>query len=98
MPIKCSFLFFRSKKLPRDVYFYELSNIAFFSFVVDNVLSKGPVVHEEMGFIRLLIWSSGSPCVQRSRNIYAIFVEGNTVNILVKLFPIWTSGSGGDIV
>ena len=44
------------------------------------------------------IWSSGSPTVQWSKTIYAILEEGIMENIPVKLFYIWTSGSGGDVV
>ena len=43
-----------------------------------------------------LIWSSGSPFVQWSRTICAILIEGIMRNNSVKLFWIWTSGSGGD--
>ena len=45
-----------------------------------------------------LIWSSGSPFVQRSRTICAILVEGNMRNNSVNLFRIWASGSVGDVV
>ena len=51
-----------------------------------------------MSFKRFLIKRSGGPCVQRSGNIYAILVEGIIGNIHVKLFYIWTSGSGGDVI
>ena len=51
-----------------------------------------------MLFKRFLIWSSGSPPVQWSRAIYAILKEGIMGNIHVKLYEIWTSGSGGDVV
>ena len=44
------------------------------------------------------IWSSGGPCVPWSETIYAILVEGIMGNILGKLFSIWTSCSGGDVV
>ena len=58
----------------------------------------GPVVQEEMSFKRFLILSSGGPPVQWSRIIYAILKEGIMGNIHVKLYEIWTSGSGGDVV
>ena len=45
-----------------------------------------------------LIYSSGGPPAQRSGSICAILVQGNMGNIHVKLFEIWTSGSGGDIL
>ena len=51
-----------------------------------------------MLFKRFLIWSSGGPPVQWSGTIYAILKEGITGKILVKLYKIWTSGSGGDVV
>ena len=38
--------------------------------------------------------SSGGPPVQWSGTIYAIFKEGIMGNIHVKLYEIWTSGSG----
>ena len=43
-----------------------------------------------------LIWSSGSPFVQRSGTICAILVEGIMSNNSVKLLWIWISGLGGD--
>ena len=52
----------------------------------------GPVVQEEMSFKRLLIWSSGGPCVQWSGTIYAILKGGIMGNIHVKLYEICTSG------
>ena len=48
-------------------------------------------------FKRFSIWSSGSPPVRWSGNIYAILKEGIMRNIHVKLYD-WTSGSGGDVV
>ena len=45
-----------------------------------------------------LIWRSGSPFVQRSETICAILVEGIMRNNPLKLFGIWASGSGGDVV
>ena len=53
---------------------------------------------QEMSFKRFLIWSSGSPPVQWSGTIYAILKEGIMGNIHVKLYEIWASGSGGDVV
>ena len=42
--------------------------------------------------------SSASPPVCWSRTIYAVLKEGIMGNTLVKLFGIWTSGSGGNAV
>ena len=52
----------------------------------------GPVV-QKMSF-----FSSGGPPVKWSGTIYAILKEGIMGNIHVKLYEIWTSGSGGDVV
>ena len=57
----------------------------------------GPVV-QEMSFKIFLIWSSGGSCVLWSGTIYAILKEGIMENIHVKLYEIWTRGSGGDVV
>ena len=51
-----------------------------------------------MSFEIFLIWNSGGPCVFWSRTIYAILVEDINVNLHVKSFEIWTSGSGRDVV
>ena len=51
-----------------------------------------------MSFKRFFNWSSGSPPVQWSGTIYAIFKEGIKGYIHVKLYEIRTSGSGGDVV
>ena len=51
-----------------------------------------------MLFKRFLIWSSGGPPVQWSGNNYAILKQGIMGNIHVKLYEIWTSGSGGNVV
>ena len=51
-----------------------------------------------MSFKICLICSSGSPPVRWSRTIYAILIEGIMRNIHVKLYEIWTSGLGGDVV
>ena len=51
-----------------------------------------------MVFKKLHIWSSGGPPVQWSGTIYAIFKEGIMGIIHVKLYEIWTSGSGGDVI
>ena len=51
-----------------------------------------------MLFKRFLIWSFGSPPVQWSGTTYAILREGIKGNIHVKLYEIWTCGSGGDVV
>ena len=45
-------------------------------------------------FKRILVWSSGSPPFQWSRTIYALLKKGIMGNIHVKLYEIWTSGSG----
>ena len=62
------------------------------------ILNFGSVVQEEMWFKRFLIWSSCCPPVQSSGTIYAILIEGIMGNIHVKLYEIWTSGSGEDVV
>ena len=51
-----------------------------------------------MPFKRFLIWSSGSPPVWWSGTICAILKEAIMGNIHVKLYEIWTSGLGGDVV
>ena len=51
-----------------------------------------------MSFKRFLICSSGGPPVHWSKIIYAMLKEGIIGNIQVKLYEIWTSGSGGDVV
>ena len=43
-----------------------------------------------------LIWSLGSPFVQRNVTICAILIEGIMRNNSVKLSLIWVSGLGGD--
>ena len=58
----------------------------------------GQKVQEKMWLKRFLIWSSGSPPDMWSEPIYAILKEGIIGNIHVKLFEIWTSCSGGDVV
>ena len=65
--------------------------------ILQNYFEFGPVV-QEMSFIRFLIWSSGGPPVRWSCTICAILKEGIMGNIHVKLYEIWTSGSGGDVV
>ena len=50
-----------------------------------------------MPFKRFLIWSSGGPPVRWIGTIYAILKEGVMGNIHVKLYEIWTIGSGGDV-
>ena len=60
----------------------------------DSVIEFGPVV--QMSFKRFLIWSSGGPPVQWSGNNYAILKQGIMGNIHVKLYEIWTSGTGGN--
>ena len=51
-----------------------------------------------MSFKRFLICSSGHPPVQWSETIYAILKEGSMGIIQVKLYEMWTSGSGEDVV
>ena len=57
----------------------------------------GPVV-QKMSIKKFLFLSSGGPPVQWSGTIYAILKEGIMGNIHVKLYEIWTSGSGEDVV
>ena len=57
-----------------------------------------PVVQEEMLLKVFIIWGSGDPPVRWSRTIYAILLAVIMRNNSVKLFWIWASGSGGDIV
>ena len=45
-----------------------------------------------------LIWSSGGLPVQWSGTIYSILKEDIMGIIHVKLYEIWVSGSGGDVV
>ena len=44
----------------------------------------------------VIIWISGGLLVQRSESLCAILVESIMRNNSVKLFTIWTSGSGRD--
>ena len=48
-------------------------------------------------FKRFLILSSGGPPVRWSGTIYAILKESIMGTIHVKLYEIWTSGSGGAV-
>ena len=50
-----------------------------------------------MSFKRFLIWSCGGLPVRWSGTVYAIMKEGIMGNIHMKLYEIWTSGSGGDV-
>ena len=52
----------------------------------------------KMSFKIFLIWSSGGPPVQWSGSNYAILKQGIMGNIHVKLYEIWTGGSGGNVV
>ena len=52
----------------------------------------------QMSFKRFLIWSSGSPPGQWSRTFNTLLKEDIMGNIHVKLYEMWTSGSGGNIV
>ena len=51
-----------------------------------------------MSFKRFLIWSSGGPPGRWSETNYALLKEDTLGKIHVKLYKIWTSGSGGDVV
>ena len=51
-----------------------------------------------MLFKIFLTWSSGGPPVQWSRTFHAILKKGIMGNNHVKLYEIWTSGSGGDVI
>ena len=57
----------------------------------------GPVV-QETWFKIFLIWSSGDPPIQWSIPIYAILKEGFKENIHVKLYEIWSSDSGVEVL
>ena len=51
-----------------------------------------------MSFKRFLIWSSGGPPGWWSGTNYALLKEDTLGKIHVKLYEIWTSGSGGNAV
>ena len=51
-----------------------------------------------MLFKRFLIWCLAALLFSGAFHIYAILKEGIMGNIHVKLYKIWTSGSGGDVV
>ena len=53
---------------------------------------------EKLLFKRFLIWSSCGPPFGWNGTICAILKEGIMGNIHVKLYEIWTSGSGGDVI
>ena len=55
------------------------------------------MVQKEMSFKGFLIWSSDCPPVKWSESICAILKEGIMGDIHVKLYEIWTNGSG-DVV
>ena len=61
------------------------------------ILNLGQWFTSRCHFKIFLIWSSGSPFVQPRGTIYALLVEGIKMNSSVKLFWIWTCGSGGDV-
>ena len=65
--------------------------------ILRNYFEFGPVV-QEMSFKRFLIRSTGSPSVGWRGTICAILKVGIMGNIYVKLYEIWTSGLGGDVV
>ena len=48
--------------------------------------------------IKILIYTSGGPIDRWSVTIHAILKEGIIGNIYVKLFEIWNSGLGEDVV
>ena len=56
----------------------------------------GPVVQEEMSFEDISFLELCQPFFQWSGTICAILVKSIMRNNSVKLFRIWTSGSGGD--
>ena len=57
------------------------------------------MVQDEKTLKRFPNWSHGSPPVQRSETIlYNFEREGIMGNTHVKLYEIWTSGSGRDVV
>ena len=51
-----------------------------------------------MLFKLFIIQSSGGPDVQRSGTFCAVLVDDITGNSHVKLFQIWTSSSGDDLI
>ena len=51
-----------------------------------NYFEFGLVVHEEMPFKNIFIWSSDHPFVQRSRTIYTILVEGRNNSVFGPAF------------
>ena len=56
----------------------------------------GPVVQEELEFKDISILSFGCHFVQQRGTSCALLVEGiNLMGTCVKVFKIWTSGSGG---
>ena len=58
----------------------------------------GTVDQEEISFEDIFIWSTDSIFVQQTETISAILIEGVMRNSSVKLFWIWTSGSGWNVV
>ena len=95
----------------KDIYYLELwrpfrsTEWNHLAIVVEGILRKkfSEIILNFGLWVRrclkdFLIWSSGSHPVQWSRTIYAIFVKDIMRNTSVKLFWIWTSGSGGDVI
>ena len=78
-----------------QVLFKPVQTLVSKGTILLNYIEFGSVV--QMVFKRYLIWSSGSPLVQWSRTISAI-LKGHHGNIHVKLYEIWTCGSGGNVV
>ena len=57
------------------------------------------VVHEEMSFKDISYLELWRPfCLAQPNHFFAILVEGIMRNISVRLYLIWISGSGGDVV
>ena len=63
-----------------------------------SYMEFGPVVQKEMSFEDISYIELWQPFVKQTQNICAILVEGIMRNNSLKLFWIWTSGSGGNTV
>ena len=51
--------------------------------------------------VKSSIFSSGDHSIQQNSTVCVVFVEGLTRNVFtncMKLFPVWTSSSGGEVV
>ena len=62
------------------------------------ILKFGPVVQEEISFIRFLIWISGGPGVHWSETIYAIVGRWRYGQHSCEIILNWISGSRGVVV